>query len=198
MIRVVMMGAAGRMGRDNISLFNEDNDIRIVGAIEQPDAKQIGMDAGIVAGIEGIGVIISSRLEEVIDGSDVVVDFTTRETSLRTLEIAVEHKKPVVIGTTGFSQEQRAAVQEYSKKIAILMSPNMSLGINILFLLAKKTARLLGKKYNVEILEIHHNLKKDAPSGTAMKLGRIISEEQGKKLEDVGVFGEEGVSCDIR
>jgi len=194
MIRVVITGVAGRMGRENVAVFSKDEDIRIVGAVELSGAKQIGMDAGVVAGTEAIGVNISSDLAEVIAGSDVIVDFTNPEFSLRTIETAAGHKKSVVVGTTGFSREQLAAIRQYSEKIPILLSPNMSQGINILFHLVEKAAQLFAKDYNVEILEIHHNLKKDAPSGTALRFGQLISEARGSKIDDIGVFGRHGVT----
>lgn len=194
MVRVVITGAAGRMGRENVAVFSKDEDIRIVGTVELSGAKQIGMDAGVLSGTVPIGVKISSDLEKVIAGSDVIVDFTNPESSLRTIETAAGHGKSVVVGTTGFSREQLAAIKEYSEKIPILLSPNMSQGVNILFHLVKKAAQLFAKDYNVEILEIHHNLKNDAPSGTALRFGQLISEARGSKIEDIGVFGRHGVT----
>jgi 4-hydroxy-tetrahydrodipicolinate reductase len=193
MVRAIISGACGKMGREIVSVFSSDREIRIVGAIERPDIRQIGMDAGSVAGLESIGVSISSDLEEVISKGDVIVDFTNCAASLRTIEAAATHGKPVVLGTTGFSREQLETIKEYSKTIPILMSPNMSQGVNILFHLIKRAAQLFGKEYDVEICEIHHNLKKDAPSGTALRFGNLISEARGKKIEDIGVFGRKGV-----
>jgi len=194
MVRVVITGAAGRLGRENVAVFSKDENILIVGAVEHSGAKQIGMDAGVVAGTEAIGVNITSDLEKVIVGCDVIVDFTNPDASLRTIETAAGHKKSVVVGTTGFSGEQLSAIRKHSKKIPILVSPNMSQGVNILFHLMKRAAQLFAKDYNVEIVEIHHNLKEDAPSGTALQFGQIISEARGSKIEDIGVFGRHGVT----
>jgi 4-hydroxy-tetrahydrodipicolinate reductase len=194
MIRVVIVGACGKMGRENISVFSRDNGIRITGAVERQGSKQMGMDAGNVAGIETIGVPITDNLEEVVVNGDVIVDFTNCETSLHSVEIAAKYKKAVAIGTTGFSSEQLETLREYANTIPILMSPNMSQGMNILFHLVKKAAELFGEDYNVEIFEIHHNQKKDAPSGSAMRFGRLISDVRGKRIEDIGVFGRHGVT----
>lgn len=192
MVRVIIMGACGRMGREIIAVSSNDSDISIVGAVERSGVKQIGMDAGCVAGLESIGIGVCSELDEVIDRGDVIVDFTNSESSLRTVGTAAKHRKPVVLGTTGFSKEQLETIKEYTEQIPILMSPNMSQGVNILFHLVARAAELLGPEYDVEIVEIHHNLKKDAPSGTALRFGRLISEVRGKNIEDIGVFGRHG------
>ncbi|MBN2322637.1 MAG: 4-hydroxy-tetrahydrodipicolinate reductase [Spirochaetes bacterium] len=194
MIRVVIVGACGRVGREHISVFSRDKGIRIVGAVERFDSKLMGMDAGNAAGVEPIGVPITDNLEETVKKSDVIVDFTNPENSLRTVEIAAKHGKGVVIGTTGFSSAQRKSLLKHADTIPILISPNMSQGMNILFHLVKKAAELFGDDYDVEIFEIHHNQKIDAPSGTAMRFGRLISEARGKRLEDIGVFGRKGVT----
>ncbi len=194
MIRVVIVGACGKMGKENIAIFSQDDEVSIVGAVERQGSKQMGMDAGSVAGIEPIGVSISESLEEVVVKSDVLIDFTNCESSLHTVKTAVQHGKAVVLGTTGFNEDEIKSLREYSKDIPILMSPNMSQGVNILFYLVKKAAELLGEDYNVEIFEIHHNQKTDAPSGTAMRFGRLISEARGKRIEDIGVFGRHGVT----
>ncbi|UCB44991.1 MAG: 4-hydroxy-tetrahydrodipicolinate reductase [Spirochaetota bacterium] len=192
MINVVIMGVCGRMGKANIDVFSEDSEIKVVGAVERPGSEYIGMDAGNAAGLKKIGVVVGSELDAVIEKADVIVDFTNPEATLQTLEHSVKYKKAVVIGTTGFSEEQRNTIKEYSKEIAVLLSPNMSQGVNILFYLVKKAAELLGDEYDVELFEIHHNQKQDAPSGTALRFGRLIAETRGKTLEDVGVFSRKG------
>ncbi len=193
MVNVTMIGAAGRMGRVNIAVFSEDRDIRIVGAVEDINSKYIGMDAGILAGINNIGVGITSNLEQVVEESDVAVDFTNCKTALLTIEVAEKYNKAVVVGTTGFSPKQIETIKNHSKKIPIILSPNMSRGVNTLFYLVKKAAELLVDEYDVEIFEIHHNLKKDAPSGTALKFGKIIANAKGKNLDEIGVFGRHGL-----
>jgi 4-hydroxy-tetrahydrodipicolinate reductase len=193
MIDVIICGAAGRMGRANIAFFHESNQVRIVGAIEAEDSKYIGQDSGIVAGIDNIGVSISGNLEAIVQKADVIVEFTNRDTTLAHLQIVDKWEKPIVIGTTGFTAEQMDIIKDHSQRIPILLSPNMSVGVNTLFYLVKRAAELLERDYEVEILEMHHNQKKDAPSGTALQFGRIIAEARGNKLESVAVHGREGL-----
>ena len=180
MVHVVIVGACGKMGKENIATFSRDEEIGIVGAVERKDSKQLGMDAGSVSGVEPIGVPIVDTLEVVVEKCDVLIDFTNCESSLRTVQAAAEHGKAVVLGTTGFSSSDISSLRKYSEEIPILVSPNMSQGVNILFYLVKKAAELFGEEYNVEIVEIHHNQKLDSPSGTAMKFGKLIAETRGK------------------
>ena len=194
MIRVVIVGACGKMGKENITVFSQDEGVRIVGAVEKQGSQQIGMDAGNIAGIGPIGIPIIDKLEEAVPGGDVIVDFTNCESSLHSVETAANHGKAVVLGTTGFSCPELESLREYSEKIPILVSPNMSQGMNILFHLVERAAEFFGEEYNVEIFEIHHNQKSDAPSGTAMQFGRLISEARGKRFEDIGIFGRHGVT----
>lgn len=193
MLNTVICGAAGRMGKENTIVFNSDIETQIVGAIEVKESKYIGQDVGIVAGIENIGVEIYSAIEDVMEKADVVVDFTTPEATLQHIKIVRSYKKPIVIGTTGFNSEQINLIKEYSMYIPVFLSPNMSQGVNVLYHLVRKAAELLGDQFEVEIAEIHHDQKKDAPSGTAMQIGRIIAEVRGKSLDQVGVFGRHGI-----
>jgi len=193
MINTIICGAAGRMGRANTAVFHEDKNVKIVGAIEKKDSKYIGSDAGNVAGIDNIGIKISSNLDEVISNSDVIIDFTNVETTLNTLEILKKYKKSIVIGTTGFTENQVLEIKNYSREFPVLLSPNMSQGVNVLFYIVKEAAKLLGNSFEAEILEIHHDQKKDAPSGTAIQFGNIIAETKGKILEDIVVCGRKGL-----
>lgn len=193
MINVIINGAAGRMGKANIAVFSEDREVCIVGAIEHKDSRFLGQDAGSLAGIEKIGVPLSSIIGDAIEKADVVVDFTNCETTLKNLKFVQDYKKAMVIGTTGFSNEQIESIRNYSKNLPIVLSPNMSLGVNTLFYLVRQATKLLGESFDVEIFEIHHNLKKDAPSGTALQFCRIIAEQRGKNLEDVANFGRHGL-----
>jgi 4-hydroxy-tetrahydrodipicolinate reductase len=194
MVNIIICGAAGRMGKENIAVCNSDEGARIAGAIELKNSNFIGQDAGSVSGIDKIGVTITSNLEKIIQNTDVLIDFTTPEATLSHLKIAHTFKKGMVIGTTGFSDDQIAVVKEFSKDIPIVLSPNMSQGVNVLFFLVKKAAEFLGDRFEAEILEIHHNLKQDAPSGTALQFGRYIAEARGKKLDDIAVYGRHGVT----
>ena len=193
MLNVVICGAAGRMGRENIGIFHDDKDVGIVGAIELKQSANIGRDAGIVAGIDKINLEITSELEEVIERSHVVVDFTYPEATMAHLATVKKYCKAIVIGTTGFSENYISLIKDYSKSIPVLLSPNMSQGVNILFHLVKRAAELFGEQYDIEILEMHHNQKKDAPSGTAMQLGKIAAQVRGKNIEDIGRFERYGI-----
>jgi len=192
MLHVVICGATGRMGKENITVCSGDADVRIVGAVEVHESPHIGEDAGTVAGIGSLGVQITDSLESVIKNTDAVIDFTNPSSTIRNLEITLKYKKAIVIGTTGFTPEQREKIHTIAQNIPVVLSPNMSQGVNVFFYLVKKAAQLLGDDFEVEIAEIHHNQKKDAPSGTALNLGRIIADVRGQKLEDVGVCGRHG------
>jgi 4-hydroxy-tetrahydrodipicolinate reductase len=192
-LRVTICGAAGRMGKANLEVFTESQDTIVVGAIESEDSPYIGKDAGSISGLDNIGTSITSTLESIIEDTDVVVDFTTVSATLAHMRVAIKHKKAIVIGTTGFNDEQLALIRKYAKEIPILLSPNMSPGVNTLFYLVGKAAALLGEEFDVEILEIHHNKKTDAPSGTALQFGRIIADARGKEFTDLAVYKREGV-----
>ncbi|MGQ9616713.1 MAG: 4-hydroxy-tetrahydrodipicolinate reductase [Spirochaetota bacterium] len=198
MVNVIICGAAGRMGTANISVFNADRGVKIVGATEAPNSKYVGQDAGTVAGIDPIGVKITADIKECIEDAHVIVDFTNCQATLNHLKVAEKHNKGIVIGTTGFSAAQLNIIQDASKNIPVLFSPNMSLGINTLFYLVKRATQLLGEDYQVEILEIHHDKKRDAPSGTAIQFGKIVADVRGQSFEEVAVFGRHGVTGERR
>jgi len=194
MIKVVICGAAGRMGRSNISVFNEDSDVKIVGAIEREDSKYIGNDAGSVAGIGSIGVKISTNIEDTIDNSDVIIDFTNVESTLKNINVLDRYKKAIIIGTTGFTIDQIEEIKRHSSNFPVLLAPNMSQGVNVLFHIVKEAAKLLGDGFEAEILEVHHDKKKDAPSGTALQFGKVIAEARERKLEDLLVSSRSGLT----
>jgi 4-hydroxy-tetrahydrodipicolinate reductase len=191
-IKVTICGAAGRMGRANVFVFSDCSDTEIVGATETDGSPYLGRDAGIVAGVGSIDVSITDDLQEVIERTDVVIDFTTPAASMEHLGIVREHKKAIVIGTTGLSEEERARIKEHAQSIPVVQSPNMSLGVNTLLHLVRQAALLLGDDFDVEIFEIHHKLKKDSPSGTALEFGRIIAEARREKLDEIAIHGREG------
>ncbi len=153
----------------------------------------IGKDAGEIAGLGSNGVIIEEGLAAVIDKGDVIIDFTFHEASMAFARLAADRKKPMVIGTTGFSDQELAELKSLAVSFPCVQAPNMSICVNVLFKLVKKTAAILGSDYDIEIVEAHHNRKKDAPSGTALKLGELAAEGVGEKLADVGVFERNGI-----
>ena len=191
MVRIIVNGAAGRMGRAIIALAQEDPDLKIVGAIEADDHPDLGKDAGAAAGVSSLDVPITSDLASAIAEADVVVDFSERRSTLACVEVACRAGKAVVIGTTWFSDEEIARVKKAAEAIAVVLSPNMSMGVNVLFKIAEETARKL-KGYDIEIFEVHHNRKKDAPSGTARRLGQIVASATGRDISRDAVYGREG------
>ncbi len=178
MVKVAITGALGRMGSLILKLCKEDPNVKVVGATEK----------------DGKGEGIYSSLTEIPEKPEVVIDFTTPDATMSILEECKKLKSAIVIGTTGFSSTQIDKIKEVSKEIPILLSPNMSLGVNILFKITELVTEILKDKgYDIEIFEVHHRFKKDAPSGTAMKLAEIIASKMGEKLEDVAVYGRQGI-----
>jgi 4-hydroxy-tetrahydrodipicolinate reductase len=193
MIKVLVSGAAGRMGKRIIALANENDSIEISGALEAPGNPSIGKDAGELAGVGPLGVPVTFDNKEAIKGCDVIIDFSSPEATVSNVEEASRIGKAIVIGTTGLSEEQKTIVVQAGSKIRCLMAPNMSLGVNLLFSLVENVASALGDNYDIEIIESHHNLKKDAPSGTAAKLAEIIATSLERNLAEVGVYGRHGL-----
>lgn len=179
MLKITMCGAAGKMGKLIISKVIADKDLVLVGAVELKGNASIGQTIGKVK--------ITDNFETVVKSSEVVIDFTNPEASLEHLEIASKNKKAIVIGTTGIPKSGTAKIENASEQIPVVFAPNMSLGVNLLFKLADETAGVLSN-YDIEIIETHHNQKKDAPSGTALKIAEIIS----KKLKLTPVYGRFG------
>jgi 4-hydroxy-tetrahydrodipicolinate reductase len=193
MIRVVVSGAAGRMGRQVIAAIGEYDDMAVSGALEAPGHPALGRDAGGFAGQPDSGIIITDDIEAAFDDADVVVDFSGPRSSLAAIDQAVKRKMPAVSGTTGLSEQDMGKVEAFSRKIPIVMTPNMSIGVNLLFAVSDEVARVLGDDFDVEIIEAHHNQKVDAPSGTARRLLEIISRALKRDSQQVGVFGRQGM-----
>jgi len=186
MIHVVISGAAGRMGRTLARLVLESEDLELVGAVEAAGHPCLGQDAGVLAGAGTCGLAVTDRLPE---AADVVVDFSLPEGSLERIEACAAAETPCVVGTTGFTAGQRQRIAAAARKTAIVLSPNMSVGVNVLFHAAADLARTLGAEYDVEIVEAHHRFKKDAPSGTALKIAEEIARATGRDLAASAVHG---------
>lgn len=190
-VKVIICGACGKMGKMIVNLVCEQSDMRLVGVIEQQEHVEIGTKVGREIDNEKIIVSVRPWLDEIISMSDVVIEFTTPEATMEHLKDCLKAKKPMVIGTTGLSHDQMAHLKQCAKFIPILYSSNMSFGMNLLFKMIGKIAKDLSN-YDVEIIEAHHSHKVDAPSGTAKKLAEIIAEARGLELEDVAVHGRKG------
>ncbi|VBB47548.1 4-hydroxy-tetrahydrodipicolinate reductase [uncultured Desulfatiglans sp.] len=193
MIQIIVAGAAGKMGKRIIHMIHEDPDAVLAGAFERPDHPDLGADAGAVAGLGEIGVPIVGSLEAAAERGEVLIDFTAPEGTLANLRLAVSKNLAVVIGTTGIQGAQLAEAQDLGRRTRTVMAPNMSVGVNVMFRIAEQMARILGAGFDCEILEIHHRLKKDAPSGTAMRLAQVLADAKGKDLDKVGVYERKGI-----
>ncbi len=198
MIKVAVTGAAGRMGSGIIRKISQQDDMKVVAAIEIPNTPLAGKDAGVQAGIGEIGVEIvgSELLEDTLksSGADVLVDFTIAHAAVNTIEIATSCGVGVVVGTTGFSEEQMESNIQNVKQnnVPAVISSNMAIGVNVFFNTLKKLAPLL-YDFDIEIIEAHHNQKQDAPSGTAVTAFEVIAESLNRDPEEVGVYGRNGL-----
>ncbi len=193
MLEIVICGAAGRMGSTLVRLIHGSGEMKVVGAVEFSGSPQLNKDAGEVAGVGRIGVPITSELATLLKGKAVVIEFSTPQATLEHARLAAENKIPMVIGTTGSDQKQLEEIKTLARRTPILMSANMSLGVNLLVSLLGKVAKTLGDDYDVEIIEAHHRFKKDAPSGTALALGRSVAEGLRRDLARVGINGRKGI-----
>ncbi len=182
------------MGKAIAGCVEDTEGVELVGGTERAGSSDLGKDVGEIAGIGNKGVMILDDLVTALETCDVVIDFTTPESSLRTLKVCAEQGRAVVVGTTGFSAEQRGEIEGIGKEIPCVVAPNMSIGVNVLFKLVADAARVLGDAYDVEIVEAHHKLKKDAPSGTAVRISEIVADSLGRNLDEVGVYGRKGLT----
>ena len=192
-MKVAIVGAAGRMGGRLIQAVVAADGLELVGATERPGHPRIGTDAGLLAAVGELGVKISDNLEATMAEADVLIDFTFPEVTLKNLEICARLGKKIVTGSTGFTPEQRQQVEEFAKKVPVVMAPNMSVGVNACFKLLKEAAKILGDDFDVEIVELHHNKKKDSPSGTAVRMGEVVAEALGRDYNKVANYHREGM-----
>ncbi|OGT91509.1 MAG: 4-hydroxy-tetrahydrodipicolinate reductase [Gammaproteobacteria bacterium RIFOXYA12_FULL_61_12] len=192
MIRIAIVGAAGRMGRTLIQAVLENDGLTLGAATERAGSSLIGADAGEVAGVGKLGVAIVDDLAKVAKGFDVVIDFTSPAATLQHLKFCRENGKQMVIGTTGLDEGQKQSVAAATGDIGIVFAPNMSVGVNLCFKLLDLAARVMGDDADIEIIEAHHRHKVDAPSGTALRMGEVVAQALGRDLKEVAVYGREG------
>ncbi|MEQ1488442.1 MAG: 4-hydroxy-tetrahydrodipicolinate reductase [Methylotenera sp.] len=193
MIKIVIAGVTGRMGHALLEGVFADGDLQLHGALDRPDSTQIGRDAGEQFG-QNSGVKITSDMAAALQGAQVLVDFTRPEATMQYLEICQKANVSMVIGTTGFSAEQKLAIEAASKNIAIVFAPNMSVGVTLLINLVEQAAKVLNEGYDIEVVEMHHRYKVDAPSGTALRLGEAAAKGIGQSLADCAIYAREGVT----
>lgn len=192
MLKVAMLGASGRMGRTIVPLLMEAPDLRLCGALAAPGDAAIGQDAGVFAGVATAAVAICADASVALAEADVAIDFTLPAVSTANARTCRDRGCALVVGTTGHDAAQRAELQRAADAIPIVLAPNMSLGVNLLFRLAELAARSLDGQYDIEIFEAHHRNKLDAPSGTALALGRAAAAGRGTTLEQAGEYARHG------
>jgi 4-hydroxy-tetrahydrodipicolinate reductase len=193
MTRVIIAGAAGRMGRRIGYMVNEHKDLEVAAGFEMPGNPEVGSDMGELGGYGNIDVAVAGDLGAVIDRGDVIIDFTFHEATMKIARQAAEHRTAMVIGTTGLSQNNLEELAELANDFPCVQAPNMAVGVNVLFKVAQKMAAILGNDYDIEIVEAHHRMKKDAPSGTAIKLGEMVAAGVNRDLGEVGVYARHGI-----
>ena len=192
MTRIAITGAAGRMGRSLIEACQQTAGVDVTVALEHPDSSLPGSDAGDLVGIGKLGVLIGSDLSAVVDDFDVLIDFTRPESTLANLEVCRQAGRRLVIGTTGFSDAEKARIKAASQDIGVVFAPNMSVGVNVCLKLLDMAARALGDDVDIEVIEAHHRHKVDAPSGTALRMGEVVAAALGRDLKSCAVYGREG------
>lgn len=193
-VRVGVCGAAGRMGKTILEVCNDTDGVEVTAAIEYSESPMLGIDAGEVAGIGKLGVVISDDISSVADQVDVMIDFTFAASVAANIKKCVASNCKMVIGTTGLSEEDHAQIKTASENIAIVFAPNMSIGVNLCLKLLEMAAQVIGHDADIEIIEAHHRHKKDAPSGTAIRMGQVVADTLGRDLKDCAVYGREGIT----
>ena len=193
MIQVTVAGAAGRMGQRIIHMIHQNPGTTLSGAFEHAGHRCVGQDAGLVTGAGKLGVTIGDAIQKSIGKADVLIDFTAPQATLDNMRVAADNDLAMVVGTTGITGDLLKEVEALAGTLRCVLAPNMSVGVNVMFKIAGEMARILGSDYDMEILEVHHRLKKDAPSGTAMRLARILADASHRDLEKVGVYERKGM-----
>jgi 4-hydroxy-tetrahydrodipicolinate reductase len=191
--KIAVAGTSGRMGQMLVDAVRAADDCTLTGALDIAASPAIGKDAGSFSG-QPTGVLITSDMHEGLKGSQVLIDFTRPEGTMAHLKVCRELGVAMVIGTTGFTEAQKAEISIAAKEIAIMMAPNMSVGVNVTLKLLEMAAKALATGYDIEIVEAHHRHKVDAPSGTALKMGEVIASALGRDLKDCAVYAREGVT----
>lgn len=191
-MRIAVVGASGRMGLCLIKAAALAKNAELTVVISRPESLAIGRDAGELAGISVVGVKVGDDLASVIDQFDVLIDFTRPDASMAYIDVCREAGKKLVIGTTGYSDIQKALISDAAKEVAIVMAPNMSVGVNLSLKLLEMTAKVMGDYTDIEVIEAHHRHKIDAPSGTALRMGEVIADTLGRNLNDCAIYGREG------
>ncbi len=193
MTNIIVAGATGRMGSRLSALSYEYPELKLVGGFERPGHKDIGKDVGLLVGMGEKQIPLADGLGSIIDACQVIIDFTAPAATLANVELAATKKKAMVIGTTGIEKDQISRIKAAAQEIPIMFAPNFSVGVNLLLKVLQDVARVLGDEYDIEVIEAHHRLKKDAPSGTALKLAQVVADAVNRNLDEVGVYARKGI-----
>jgi 4-hydroxy-tetrahydrodipicolinate reductase len=191
---VIVCGVGGRMGGAVVRSIQQARGVRLVAALDRPGSARLGRDAGEISAAGHLDTPVTDNIEAFLEPSSVIIDFTNPEASLGYLKAAVSKAIPIVIGTTGFNPRQLAEIETLASRAPTLLSANTSLGVNLLMTLIGQAAKVLGDDYDVEIIEAHHRFKKDAPSGTALALGRSVAQALNRDLDKVGIPARQGIT----
>lgn len=192
MMRIALVGVSGRMGVCLIKAAALAEHAELTVAVSRTESLAVGKDAGELAGISTIGLPVGTDLAAMVDQFDVLIDFTRPDASMAYIETCRQAGKKVVIGTTGYSEAQKAIIAEAAKEIAIVIAPNFSVGVNLSLKLLEMTAKVMGDYTDIEVIEAHHRHKVDAPSGTALRMGEVVATALGRDLKDCAIYGREG------
>ncbi|OGG06362.1 MAG: 4-hydroxy-tetrahydrodipicolinate reductase [Candidatus Glassbacteria bacterium RIFCSPLOWO2_12_FULL_58_11] len=194
MIEICLVGACGRMGKMIAAALAESTDLHLRGAVESAGHPALGKDIGELAGVQALGVSVSDQPGAALEGCAVAIDFSLPESVGRTAGLCAAKGVALVTGVTGIAQPVSDKLKEAAEKVAVVWAPNMSVGVNLMFKVAAEVAGVLGGDFDVEIVETHHRLKRDAPSGTAKRLAEVIADSLGRKLADVACYGRQGIT----
>lgn len=192
MVKIALVGVSGRMGVCLVKAAALSDQAALTVAVSRTESLALGKDAGELAGISRLGLSVGDDLAAVVDEFDVLIDFTRPESSLEYIEICRQAGKKVVIGTTGYSDDQKTRIAEIAKEIPIVIAPNFSVGVNLSLKLLEMTAKVMGDYTDIEVIEAHHRHKVDAPSGTALRMGEVVAATLGRDLKDCAIYGREG------
>ncbi len=192
MIRIAVVGASGRMGLCLVKAAVLSKNTELAVAVSRTGSDSIGKDAGELAGIGKAKITIVDDLRSAVDQFDLLIDFTRPDPSMEYMEICRQAGKKIVVGTTGYSEEQKENISQAAKEIAIVLAPNMSVGVNLSLKLLEMTAKVMGEYTDIEVIEAHHRHKVDAPSGTALRMGEVIADTLDRELKNCAIYGREG------
>ena len=193
-MKIAVAGCSGRMGRILVEAISQASGVELGAATVRAGSNLLSVDVGELVGVGALGVTPVDDLAKATSNFDLLIDFTNPETSEYNLEVCRAAGKKIVIGTTGFSENQKQQITKASKDIAVVFAPNMAIGVNLSFKLIELAAQIIGEDADIEIIEAHHRNKVDSPSGTAIKMGEIVAEQLGRTLEECAVYGREGVT----